>query len=86
MSRSIHPQSLVLALAAVLSVTCGIADALAQNAQKVSLRLDWVTSGYHAPYFVGIKNGYYKEQGLERHHRAWKRLRQCGAGDRQRER
>ena len=24
-----------------------------------------MTSGYHAPYFVGIKNGYYKEQGLD---------------------
>ena len=44
---------------------CGIADAHAQSAQKISLRLDWVTSGYHAPYFVGIKNGYYKEQGLD---------------------
>ena len=22
-------------------------------------------SGYHAPYFVGIKNGYYKEEGLD---------------------
>ena len=24
-----------------------------------------MTSGYHAPYFVGIKNGYYKEEGLD---------------------
>jgi NitT/TauT family transport system substrate-binding protein len=54
-----------LALAAVLSVTCGIAAASAQSAQKVSLRLDWVISGYPAPYFVGLKNGYYKEQGLD---------------------
>ena len=66
MSRSIRQQSLVrLALAAVLSVSFGIADAHAQSAKKISLRLDWVTSGYHAPYFVGIKNGYYKEQGLD---------------------
>lgn len=63
MSRFNRPQS--LALVAVIFVTCGIAAARAQNAQRVSLRLDWVTSGYHAPYFVGIKNGYYKEQGLE---------------------
>ena len=63
MSRFTRPQS--LALAAVLFITCGVAAARAQNAQRVSLRLDWVTSGYHAPYFVGIKNGYYKEQGLE---------------------
>jgi NitT/TauT family transport system substrate-binding protein len=63
MSRFIRPRS--LALAAVLFVTCGVAAARAQNAQRVSLRLDWVTSGYHAPYFVGVKNGYYKEQGLD---------------------
>jgi NitT/TauT family transport system substrate-binding protein len=53
------------ALAVALSVACGIADAAAQTAQKVSMRLDWVISGYHAPYFVGIKNGYYKDEGLE---------------------
>jgi len=52
-------------LAAAMSVTCGITAASAQALQKVSLRLDWVVSGYHAPYFVGIKNGYYKEEGLE---------------------
>ena len=63
MSRFTRPQS--LALAAVLFITCGVAAARAQNAQRVSLRLDWVTSGYHAPYFVGVKNGYYKEQGLD---------------------
>ena len=66
MARSLRPQSVVtLALAAALSVTCGIAGAYAQALQKVSLRLDWVISGYHAPYFVGIKNGYYKAEGLE---------------------
>jgi NitT/TauT family transport system substrate-binding protein len=53
------------ALAVALSVACGIADAAAQTAQKVSMRLDWVISGYHAPYFVGIKNGYYKDEGLD---------------------
>jgi NitT/TauT family transport system substrate-binding protein len=65
MSRTIRPLSLVIcAFATTLFVTCGFA-AYAQNAQNISLRLDWVISGYHAPYFVGIKNGYYKEQGLD---------------------
>jgi NitT/TauT family transport system substrate-binding protein len=53
------------ALAVALSVACGITDAAAQTPQKVSMRLDWVISGYHAPYFVGIKNGYYKDEGLD---------------------
>jgi NitT/TauT family transport system substrate-binding protein len=66
MSRSdrlVFPVTSVLAVA--LSVACSIADAAAQTPQKVSMRLDWVISGYHAPYFVGIKNGYYKDEGLD---------------------
>jgi NitT/TauT family transport system substrate-binding protein len=66
MSRSILPQPLVtLALATALFATGAIGGAYAQGVQKVSLRLDWVTSGYHAPYFVGIKNGYYRSEGLD---------------------
>jgi len=66
MSRSIRRQSLITcALAGALFVSCGIAVAHAQGAQKVSLRMDWVISGYHTPYFVGIKNGYYKDEGLD---------------------
>ena len=62
----LRPQCAVaFVLAAAMSVTCGVIGASAQALQKVSLRLDWVVSGYHAPYFVGIKNGYYKEEGLE---------------------
>src|SRR3954453_22993384 len=65
MSRAIRPLSRVTcAFFAALFVSWGFA-AQAQTAQKVALRLDWVISGYHAPYFVGIKNGYYSEQGLE---------------------
>jgi NitT/TauT family transport system substrate-binding protein len=66
MSRSIRPKSAVtLALATALLVVGGLSAAGAQALQKVSLRLDWVTSGYHAQYFVGIKNGYYKAEGLD---------------------
>jgi ABC-type nitrate/sulfonate/bicarbonate transport system substrate-binding protein len=62
MSRSIRSQLLgKLAIATALAITCGIAGAYAQNAQKVSLRMDWVISAYHTPFFGGVKNGYYKE-------------------------
>lgn len=37
----------------------------AQAQEKVSVRMDWVISAYHAPFFVGVKNGYYKEAGLD---------------------
>jgi NitT/TauT family transport system substrate-binding protein len=33
--------------------------------QKVTVRMDWVISGYHAPFFVGVKNGYYTAEGLD---------------------
>jgi NitT/TauT family transport system substrate-binding protein len=65
MSRSIRLRPVTLGLASAGLLMCGIAAADAQSAQKVSLRLDWVISGYHAPYFVGIKNGYYKDEGLD---------------------
>jgi NitT/TauT family transport system substrate-binding protein len=65
MSRSIRLRTVTLGLAPAGLLMCGIAAAGAQGAQKVSLRLDWVISGYHAPYFVGIKNGYYKDEGLD---------------------
>jgi NitT/TauT family transport system substrate-binding protein len=66
MFRSVRPQLFIaFSIAAAMSAVYTAAGAQAQTAQKISLRLDWVTSGYHAPYFVGIKNGYYKEQGLD---------------------
>lgn len=66
MSRSIRHWSFAnLAVVAALVVGFDIAEARAQSLQKISLRLDWVISGYHAPYFVGIKNGYYKAEGLD---------------------
>jgi len=37
----------------------------AADMQKVSVRMDWVTSAYHAPFYAGIKNGFFKEQGLD---------------------
>jgi NitT/TauT family transport system substrate-binding protein len=65
MSRSNRLRPITLALASAGLLMCGIAAAGAPGAQKVSLRLDWVISGYHAPYFVGLKNGYYKDEGLD---------------------
>ncbi len=39
--------------------------AAAQAPQKVSLRLDWTTLGYHAPFYLGVAKGYYKDAGLD---------------------
>lgn len=55
--------SQLLALAATLTI--GASFAHAEDLQKVSVRMDWVVSGYHAPFYAGVKNGFFKEQGLD---------------------
>src|SRR5437660_12639116 len=35
------------------------------NGEKVKVSLDLTVSGYHAPWFVAQKLGYFTEQGLE---------------------
>jgi NitT/TauT family transport system substrate-binding protein len=32
---------------------------------SVSLRLDFLPAGYHAPLFLAVQRGYYREQGIE---------------------
>ena len=54
-------------LSAVLlgvAASVGMGEASAQT-QPATLRLDWTPSGYHAPYFLGVARGYYKDQGIE---------------------
>ncbi len=50
---------------ALLSATGAGRSAAAQGLAKVTVRMDWIPSGYHAPYFAGIKNGTYKDEGLD---------------------
>ncbi len=33
--------------------------------EKATFRLDWVASGYHAPFFLALARGYYTDQGLD---------------------
>ena len=51
---------------AVLSaiVISGASVASAADLQKVTVRMDWVVSAYHAPFYAGVKNGFFKDQGL----------------------
>lgn len=51
-------------LAAAVILLAGLAGpAIAQ--QKVSLRLDWVNSGYHAIWYYGIDKGIFKKAGID---------------------
>lgn len=53
-------------LSAVLSLLAAQPTlAPAQELQKISVRMDWVISAYHAPYFAGVANGFYKAEGLD---------------------
>lgn len=55
---------LKIGLAAGL-VLFGIGSAFGQQLQKVTLRLDWTALGYHAPFYLGVAKGYYREVGLD---------------------
>lgn len=47
---------------AFLFLTAPLQSSAAQD--NVSLRLDWTTLGYHAPFYYGVAKGYYKDAGL----------------------
>jgi NitT/TauT family transport system substrate-binding protein len=32
---------------------------------QATLRLDWVPTGYHAPFFLALERGYYRDAGIE---------------------
>ena len=37
----------------------------AQCQEKSTLRLDWTALGYHAPFYLGVARGYYRDAGLD---------------------
>lgn len=52
----------ILALLAAVS-TLAFTPAIAGD--KVTLRLDWSTIGYHSPFYLAAERGYYKDAGLD---------------------
>ncbi|RDE09555.1 ABC transporter substrate-binding protein [Pelagibacterium lacus] len=60
-------KAVAFALAGLASVaalgSAGFANA--QELERLSLRLDWLPSGYHAPIFLAIDKGYYREAGID---------------------
>lgn len=56
-----------LASATVLALlwVAGLAHALAATPEKVTVRLDWLASAYHAPLFVARERGFFAAQGLD---------------------
>lgn len=61
-------RSLLLALAAVgAAMLLSSVGAIAQTADKVSLRLAWIRGfgGDQPPFFLGVAKGFYKEAGID---------------------
>ena len=40
-------------------------SAMAENRQKVTMHLDFLVNGYHAPFYIAQAKGWYKEAGLD---------------------
>jgi len=38
---------------------------VSQTLEPVSLRLDWLTISYHAPFYLALENGYYRAAGID---------------------
>lgn len=55
----------VLSLAAAVTLSVPAANAQSQSLKPVSLRLDFPAGAEHAGYFAALRQGYYKEVGLD---------------------
>lgn len=50
---------------AALGISMGAPAVHAQSLKPVSFRLNYVANAEHAPYYVGVKKGFYKDEGLQ---------------------
>jgi NitT/TauT family transport system substrate-binding protein len=49
----------------LVAALCAFAAGAASAQEKVTLRLDWVNSGYHAIWYYGIDKGIFKQAGID---------------------
>src|SRR6266571_1979276 len=55
-----------VAVAAVFSLSLsGQAVLAADEAHTLSVRLDWLATGYQAPFFLAAEKGWFKKAGLD---------------------
>ena len=48
-----------------LALLLGAALARADAPEHATLRLDWLPTGYHAPFFLALTRGYYRAHGVD---------------------
>ncbi|HEY2247261.1 MAG TPA: ABC transporter substrate-binding protein [Bradyrhizobium sp.] len=59
-------KSVALALvAAVAAISASLTSVSAQELQKFPFRLNWTLYGEHAPFYVALDKGFYKDEGLD---------------------
>lgn len=55
----------VLACFLIIAITAPVSPALAQaKPDPVTVAMDWIISGYHAPFFVALAKGHYEKEGI----------------------
>jgi NitT/TauT family transport system substrate-binding protein len=57
--------ALVCGLACSFLVACTLIASAQTALEQATLRLDWLASGYHVPFFLALERGYYREQGID---------------------
>src|SRR6266699_267707 len=56
---------MMLSAALIVTAFGSAAQAQGNAPDKFSFRLNWTLYGEHAPFFVALDKGFYKEEGLE---------------------
>ena len=68
MTHALKPKSISECLkffvGAAVAVLAVAGPSQAKDAKAITLQLDWLPSGYHAPIFLAQEKGYYKDAGI----------------------
>src|SRR5947208_1393105 len=60
-----RPTRLILAFAGLVIAGSMSTSAIAQSLKKITFLTNYVYNGRHAPFFVGLEKGFYKEAGFD---------------------
>jgi NitT/TauT family transport system substrate-binding protein len=57
--------SVLRTIVAALALSTSALAALDAAAEPATVRIDWLVTSYHAPFFLGVEKGWYREAGIE---------------------
>lgn len=64
MTRSQRARIFLLTVTISIGLLLGRPSLAADEAHTIAVRLDWLTSGYHAPFYLALAKGWYAKAGL----------------------